>query len=67
MRLGMWVRCGSKTGIVTNLEPLTVDVVDDKGETVETIQPGNARQAKRNDIPSARRPKADHAKRLGYV
>jgi hypothetical protein len=67
MRLGMWVRVNSKTGIVTNLDPLTVDLVDDKGETVETVQPSSAKQAKRSEIPAARRPKADHAKRLGYA
>ena len=67
LRKGMWVRVAGKTGIVTSLEPLTVDIVDDKGLTVDTVQPSAAKQAKAKDIPASRRPKAEHAKRLGYA
>jgi hypothetical protein len=63
----MWVRVGNRTGITTSLDPLTVDIVDDKGETVETVQPSSARQAKLKEIPAARRPSAAHGKKFGYV
>lgn len=67
LRMGMWVKANGKPGIVTSLDPLRVDLVDAKGNTIESASPSSAMQAKLRDIPASRRPAADRAKALGYA
>lgn len=71
-RVGMWVRYGSRTGILKGITPgdvATVMLVDDKGENVSDIfVPANTlRQAYVDEIPVPRRPTRAQAELLGYL
>lgn len=74
MRRGMWVRSGTRTGIVTDIDEsegsAIIDLVDDEtGETVETVRRkvSAVRQARLTEIPEVRRPNDEIAKAFGYA
>ncbi|MCC6530924.1 MAG: hypothetical protein IT531_00105 [Burkholderiales bacterium] len=72
VRVGTWVRWVGRTGIATGKTPdglIAIDIVNDTGETVlSTHQPwASMRKATLDEIPTARRPSADAAHKLGYL
>lgn len=70
-RKGMWVKHGTKVGIVNSCNAMGAEVhyVDKRGITTGTaiVALGEIEQAGLNDIPALRRPAPQRAELFGYT